>query len=260
MSCLFRGLKGLFPKSATPNRCTHPVIPLDDSFQFRKSSDTSQNDDAEFYILIDGKQQGPFTPTGLCMLIRAGKFPRSAHYRIDGVSNWAPISGLDDEVETRLPRPHHYAFAYRVLPSVIFGPPSIIKSFTQRSSLQKLTDSWRAVGESMHPGNTVPPNGLEIEVLPYSKRSELLLITLPVPRRPLEAYFVAIVVPRANLFGVRRGVARYFLLSHSAIFGENEPEGTVRELLADGSNIRCKDFVDALKPTFIAAVHEICPE
>jgi hypothetical protein len=238
------------------------MTPSDDSFDFRKTSDKPPPE-ADYYVFADGKEQGPFALAGLCPLIRARIFPRSAQYRIDGISDWAPISELDDEVTVSMPRQHHYGFAYFVLPSLIFSDSGMIKLLTSSSAQTKLTAAWELAGKRVGRGDIVPPGGLAIELLPYGKRSELLLITLPTPRRQTEAYFIAVILPKANLFGSRTGTPRYFLLTHSGIFGENQPEGTLREITktpTGWANARCEDFVDVLKSSFLTTLHKVCPE
>lgn len=75
------------------------MTPSDDSFHFRGAPDKTPPE-ADYYVFADCKEQGPFALAGLCPLIRAGIFPRSTQYRIDGISDWAPISELDEK--TRL--------------------------------------------------------------------------------------------------------------------------------------------------------------
>ena len=234
----------------------------DDSFEFRKpAGDSEPQDDHDYYVLVDGEQKGPFALAHLCAFLGAGLYPRSAKYRRDDMSEWAPISDLDDEIQVSTPRQHHYQFAYFALPSMVFRDSPVLKTLTGGGARESLVRGWQALGQRFSPADIVPPTGLHAEIVPFTAHRDLLLVTFPTPRRVTEAYFAAILLPKANLFGTRKGTVRYFLLSHSGIFGENRPEGTIREISISSSgfsNSRVQDFVETLRPDFIEALKMRC--
>ena len=149
-------------------------------------------------------------------------------------------------------RPHHYRFAYRWMPMLVFSSP--MSAAVCRSTKQQLLQSWAIAGQEESPNDLDPPNGLDVELLRFAPDTSLLLITMPTPRHATEAYFIGIVFPDRH--DVKQ--IRYFVLSHSSANEAYGPaEGCVRELTADGSNYRSKDFVEPFKDHFIAAIREL---
>ena len=47
---------------------------------------------SEWYVAVDGKQQGPFGEAELIERIRRGEMGRAAHVFAHGMANWEPIS------------------------------------------------------------------------------------------------------------------------------------------------------------------------
>lgn len=113
---------------------------------------------------------------------------------------------------------------------------------------------WHIAGREVPAVDKDSPNGLDAELLPFAPGVDLLLITMPMPRRCTEAYFIGIVSPTAH--NVQK--IRYFVLSHSDADETHGPaEGCIREITADGRNFRSKDFVEPFKPDFITGVREL---
>ena len=50
---------------------------------------------SEWYVAVDGKQQGPFTEADVVARIRSGQIPRSAHVFKQGMADWEPITSRE---------------------------------------------------------------------------------------------------------------------------------------------------------------------
>lgn len=91
-------------------------------------------------------------------------------------------------------RPHHYAFAHRELPRACreFGGDLVAAAAAGTLDLVRV---WNAVGEALPPGDRLPPDGLW-----WRHRDTPLgaavLVGLPAPQRPAEAYYVLLLPPR----------------------------------------------------------------
>lgn len=49
---------------------------------------------AQYYVMVDGRQQGPYAPELLQELVRAGKLGMNAQVWEPGMSGWSPLSGV----------------------------------------------------------------------------------------------------------------------------------------------------------------------
>lgn len=225
----------------------------DDSFTFRQPASDDEPKD-EIYLIYAQQQHGPYSLGMVSLLQAKGTLPKDALYWREGMAGARALADLADEITASSPRPHHYRFAYRWMPMLVFGSP--LSREACHSTKQQLLQSWTIAGQEMAKGDIDSPNGLDAEVLPFTPEADLLLITMPTPRRNTEAYFIGIISPRPH--DVKR--IRYFILSHS---NANElhgggSEGCIREITADGKNFRAKDFVEPFKDDFIAAIRELC--
>ena len=209
----------------------------------------------EVYLVYDNQQHGPYTMDTLFVLQGQGAIPKDALYWRQGIAGARPFSELLDEIKVFHPRQHHYKFAYDWMPTWVFG--SEFSHSVCRSTKQQLLQSWAIAGKALADGDLDPPTGLDAELCPFGSDTDLLLITMPAPRRNTEAYFIGIVFPRKH--DVSR--IRYFILSHSDAnerYGPSGSEGCIRELTADGTNYRAKDFIEPFKRDFLAAMLELC--
>jgi len=96
------------------------------------------------------------------------------------------------------PRRHHYLFAHRELPSAAFRFGADLVSAARDGRLT-LDTVWVRVGEGLPEPDRLTPEGLSVSCRRLQDR-DVLLVTLPAPQAPTEAYFAAIVVPALRYF------------------------------------------------------------
>jgi len=94
------------------------------------------------------------------------------------------------------PRPHHYAFAHREVPRAAREFGADIVAAAAAGTLD-LTRVWDGVGGSLPPEERLPSDGL------WWRHRETpaggaLLVGLPAPRRPAEAYYLLVLPPRVG--------------------------------------------------------------
>jgi TM2 domain-containing membrane protein YozV len=58
----------------------------------------------EYYVIIDGDDQGPFTINQLRSMWTAGKLNQKMKYSQPGMSEWQPLSNIIDLLEPQIPR------------------------------------------------------------------------------------------------------------------------------------------------------------
>jgi len=99
-----------------------------------------------------------------------------------------------DEPDFVGPRTHHYEFAHRVLPRLMFDNPGALLSLAEAGEAgEALRDMWQELGEQLAPDDRVAPDGLEVHGWNLGDHLAVV-VTLPPPRRSAEAYFVAATV------------------------------------------------------------------
>jgi hypothetical protein len=107
----------------------------------------------------------------------------------------------DDSLGTDLdsdPRPHHYAFAHRVLPALFLDDPDDFLSVMLGPSGPSLVaELWSRVGEREAPDAILPSNGLCAEEISCDGRTGAL-ITLPEARGMAEAHFIVLLGPSVD--------------------------------------------------------------
>jgi hypothetical protein len=88
------------------------------------------------------------------------------------------------------PRPHHYLFAHRELPSAAFrfGADFVAGIGEGRIGLAK---AWELIGESFPEEERLPADELAIELHTLGTH-DVVLVSLPPPAGQAEAHFVAI--------------------------------------------------------------------
>jgi hypothetical protein len=90
-------------------------------------------------------------------------------------------------------RGQHYAFAHRVLPSLIWTHSEHLWSLLTGSERDAFLQAvWKAAGENQEPSEQVDGTTLRSSIHRHGS-STIFLITLPQPIAPAEAYFVAII-------------------------------------------------------------------
>lgn len=215
---------------------------------------TSEDEPLEqVYLIYGNEQHGPYSLAMVSILRDNGTLPKDTLYWKQGLTGARPLPELADEIAAALPRPHHYTFAYHWLPTLVFARE--FSHVIRHSTTHELLAAWKLAGERFSSSDRDSPDGLAAEVVRFAPNAELLLITMPTPRRDTEAYFVGI---RSSIPDDPKSI-RFFVLSHSSADEKYGPaEGCVREITADKRNFRAKDFVEPFKEDFIAAIRELC--
>lgn len=95
------------------------------------------------------------------------------------------------------PRRHHYLFAHRALPSLVFTQPTRFVQTLRENGDTFLMSVWDRVGADLKRKERVDPAGLSFE-LTESDLGTLALIELPPARGDAEAHFVAVVIDAAE--------------------------------------------------------------
>jgi hypothetical protein len=99
-----------------------------------------------------------------------------------------------DEPELEGPRDHHYHFAHRVLPYLMFQDTlELFSLLTGGRAQEAMRELWERAGEHLAPDDRLPPDGLEVDGRSLGN-GLLLVVTLPPPQRTGEARFVAAAV------------------------------------------------------------------
>src|SRR5262245_33430865 len=92
----------------------------------------------------------------------------------------------------------HYSFAHEILPGLAFKEPlRLICVLASVDAVAALEGMWRRLGEIWEKGGrgeAVEPTGMAVEAMFLAERGTVL-ITLPEPKYPAEAFYVAIVLP-----------------------------------------------------------------
>lgn len=130
---------------------------------------------------------------------------------------------------------HQYIFGYEALPGAFRNDKDAFMDYLEDDGLDFLTFWWDHVGEKYAEGERMSAAGMAYEIRKVGKDGRIALITLPVPKRHGEAYFVALVHPRRrqSIFPWKN-YGLVYSLSHiekdqigrnDTIFGEWTPRG-----------------------------------
>ena len=97
----------------------------------------------------------------------------------------------------KLPRMHHYNFAYKALPGLAFADPHVPLGFGNDIPKGSLAKFWNRVGSKLPVNERVSEAGLQGTGGPFGENYSIVLITMPKPEQETEAYYIAIVYPRS---------------------------------------------------------------
>lgn len=121
------------------------------------------------------------------------------------------------------PRPHHYRFAHRALPSVLLSPRVDLPALLDQGRvLPGLLATWASVGEELDPQDRLGDDGLQCAAVAVAGRHGLL-VTLPEAAHAAEAYF-ALVLPLTPA-----DARRYFTLEFSWDIAHARPSTVIGE-------------------------------
>ncbi|WP_342800872.1 hypothetical protein [Nocardia sp. No.11] len=147
------------------------------------------------------------------------------------------------------PRTHHYQFAHRVLPDL-----------AQRLGARMVTDEppfgyteqlkylWDSVGERLAPADRLPCDDITGRRLD-GDGFRLLLVQLPTPAAPVEAHFVAVVLPDDS------DDIRIFTLERAAFQPPDRSDATTLGSWADHSHLNLGPGPHPDPTAFVAAIH-----
>jgi hypothetical protein len=116
---------------------------------------------------------------------------------------------LGFEPDDTAPRAHHYIFAHHLMPQWYFeDPEGFLGAVTQPDGTRSLSKEWARYGMQLREKGqeVLTPQGLQVRATSIHGRLAAL-VQLPLPLRPPEAYFVALVAPQPG-----QDEARYFIV------------------------------------------------
>jgi hypothetical protein len=118
------------------------------------------------------------------------------------------------------PRPQHYFFAHRILPSMFFEEPDqLMKIMGSAKGLDFLRFQWNNL--STHVEHVEPPTALDYQTRKLDDDTTIVLVTMPPPHKITEAYFVAFVYRPST--AENGALTRYFTLEYGVCLLPDEP-------------------------------------
>lgn len=128
------------------------------------------------------------------------------------------------------PRPHHYRFAHQVLADLARNlGPRMLDGIPAEGPGAGMASLWDDFGGRLPAGERLPSDGLDASLITLGGH-RLLVVVLPRPAAPAEAYYTAVVQPHGA------DHCRYFTLEHAFNPFTKEPYTVLGEW-ADGSHL-----------------------
>jgi len=140
----------------------------------------------------------------------------SAYPEITDLSR--PAAPVYQPAYLKEPRIQHYTFAHFFLREKAFSNPvATVNVLSRENGTHYLTILWSTIGHKNKGENDefIPPDGLECHPIPVGDRHRGVIVKMPKPLGPAEAYFVAIVVP-TDALPAEKCLCRYYTLELSA--------------------------------------------
>jgi hypothetical protein len=149
------------------------------------------------------------------------------------------IEGETPQKLEEKPRMHHYNFAYKALPGLAFADAHVPLGFGHDTPKDSLVDFWKYVGTKLPENERVSDFGLFASDTHFGPDHVILLVTMPIPLRDTEAYFVAVIYPKSWLNNPAQENENpdlnYFILAKSEVpSSQGESGGTLRMLTKNG--------------------------
>lgn len=135
------------------------------------------------------------------------------------------------------PRPQHYLYAHRVLPTLFYQNPQHFLSILITDGIAFLRFFWDRTLQDQGDEPRTPPQGMNYETRGLDDGTVIAIIELPPPERMAEAYFVAAVFHEAD----PHPLMRYFTLELGLSLFENTPRTVLCEWTADGKHLNFGD-------------------
>ena len=146
-------------------------------------------------------------------------------------------------------RSHHSEFVHTALREAFFADPQgVLIALTKRGE-QPLIELWDKISMAMEPhgGERHRASDLGVDLINVSHDVACVLVTLPKPTEPAEAYFVALIANAASF--------RYLTLEKPTILasGADPEQGHLCEWTAEGMHLESMMPVLPLASEFIGA-------
>lgn len=97
---------------------------------------------------------------------------------------------------------HHYLFGHVALRGIFFENPRMFLQTLEMFGEKLLVRLWHETGRHLHDGQaSAPPalaTGLAYSIRELRPKLNAVIVVLPPPQRPTEAYFVAMLMPLAK--------------------------------------------------------------
>jgi len=89
----------------------------------------------------------------------------------------------------------HLQFAYKAIPILFHNQSKDFLTHLDKDGLKFLNFYWDYVATETDDEGKSSSDGLAYEIRPFEGEKKIVLITLPHPRKPPEAYFLALITP-----------------------------------------------------------------
>jgi hypothetical protein len=150
------------------------------------------------------------------------------------------------------PRPQHYIFAHRVLPSLFFQNPERFLEILKEDGIAFLRFYWDKVGSTLDSADTEPLHGINYETRMLEDGTAVTLIELPPPQHMTEAYFTALVYRPLGAGG--DSLQRYFTLEYGMRILEPGERSVLCEWTADNRHVNYGEGPEPTSRAFFTAV------
>ncbi len=147
--------------------------------------------------------------------------PRKTKSPFEGIDSDDDLLNILDEKV----RNHHYGFAHRELPRLIWKDPELYVSTlfnfnpdanrTLPALRHFLYETWETLGNELPPEEKLPPDGLDIVRRNLANGYQIVVITMPPAVQMAEAQMIAVAYRPERLrrfFNKEKSVLRYFTL------------------------------------------------
>lgn len=131
------------------------------------------------------------------------------------------------EKNSRLPpRPQHYSFAHKILPTFFFSDPARFIELVSKGGSEYMVGLWNLLEEDFTAAGLDPiaPDGLDVELVDLGDQASLILIKMPEPQQVAEAYIAAVAyrpdTPR---------IARFFTMEYDESLTDGSPRAFLCE-------------------------------
>jgi hypothetical protein len=89
----------------------------------------------------------------------------------------------------------HYVFAYKAIPILFHNQSKDFLTYLDRDGVEFLKFYWNYVATETDEEGKSSPEGLAYEIREVEGGRKMVLVTMPRPHKPPEAYFLALITP-----------------------------------------------------------------